>query len=200
MPSDTQHLDINGIDTGDYSDAQFSAGESQNLGLPFLLQSTGTSQATKVTYAPPEVEDDEFSMPLPQRIIHSLAAEELNVEELQERFAGLKKLSSWCPYESKIIFLLDLLDNIPRLRLSTEHLKLIMWVMEEAGCSNMPKFSWLRQVQQELRTVCAITLHQYCSSRGNYFEMLDIPQLIGQDFSNPLVAPHLVFYPEDSGN
>ncbi|KAG9082372.1 hypothetical protein FRC06_005104 [Ceratobasidium sp. 370] len=30
--------------------------------------------------------------------------------------------------------------------------------------------------------------------------MLDIPQLIGRDFSNPLIAPHLVFYPEDSGN
>ncbi|KAG9088636.1 hypothetical protein FS749_002010 [Ceratobasidium sp. UAMH 11750] len=200
MPSDTWHLDTNGINTSDYSDIQFSAGESENLGLPLLMRSMGVNQATEVTRTPPEVEDDEFSMPLPQRILRSLAAEELNVEELQTRFAGLKKLANWCPYESKIMFLLDLLDNIPRLRLSAEHLRLIMWVMEEAGCSDMPKFSRLRQVQQELRTVCAITSHQYRSSQGNFFEMLDIPQLIGRDFSNPLVAPHLVFYPEDSGN
>lgn len=78
------------------------------------------------------------------------------------------------------MFLLDLLDNIPRLRLSNEHLKLIMWVMEEAGCHDIPKYYKLRQIQQQLKAVCSIKSHQYQSSRGNFFEMIDVPQLIGR--------------------
>jgi hypothetical protein len=78
------------------------------------------------------------------------------------------------------MFLLDLLDNIPRLRLSTEHLKLIMWIMEEAGCPHIPTFSKLRTTQQQLQKVCSVQSHQYHSSQGNVFEMLDIPQLIGR--------------------
>lgn len=78
------------------------------------------------------------------------------------------------------MFLLDLLDNIPRLRLSTAHLKLIMWIMEEAGCSGMPTFYELRQTQKRLKVLCGIESHHYQSSRGNSFDMLDIPQLIGR--------------------
>ncbi|KAH7322029.1 hypothetical protein B0J17DRAFT_621410 [Rhizoctonia solani] len=96
------------------------------------------------------------------------------------------------------MFLLDMLDNIPQLCLSTGHLKLIMWVMEEAGCHDMPKFYELHQTQKLLKSLCGIEAHHYRSSQGNSFDMLDISQLIGRDLSNPIVAPHLVFYPEDS--
>ncbi|KAG9102119.1 hypothetical protein FS749_015702 [Ceratobasidium sp. UAMH 11750] len=98
------------------------------------------------------------------------------------------------------MFLLDLVDNIPRLRLSSEHLRLIIWVMKEAGCDDLPTLSQLRQTQQQLRNVCGVKSHQYCSSQGNFFDMLDIPQLVGRDCSNPLIAPHIDAYPEDSGN
>ncbi|KAG9120930.1 hypothetical protein FRC07_003332 [Ceratobasidium sp. 392] len=199
VPSDTSYLDINNIDKRDYSDVQFSAGESENLGLSFLLRSCAMDQATELDPDTLEAEEEEFPMPLPQRILRDLAAEELSVEALQERFFALKQSSSWGPHRTKIMLLLDLLDNIPRLRLSAEHLKLIMWVMEEAGCPNMPTFSALRETQKQLRKVCAIKSHQYRSSQGNVFEMLDIPELIGRDFSNPLIAPYVVKHPEDSG-
>ncbi|KDR77190.1 hypothetical protein GALMADRAFT_120313, partial [Galerina marginata CBS 339.88] len=37
--------------------------------------------------------------------------------------------SRWAPHGSKTMFFLDLLDNLPRLRLSDDHLQAIMWVM-----------------------------------------------------------------------
>ncbi|KAG8696148.1 hypothetical protein FRC09_008704 [Ceratobasidium sp. 395] len=199
----TQHLDLNNLYTGDYSDTRFSAGESEGPGLNLPPRIQPTSALLEIHTGPALPEDQEETeerFTLPERILRSLAQEELDAEALQERFSGFHLLSDWCPYKSKIMFLLDLLDSIPRLRLSSEHLKLIMWVMEEAGCNNMPKFSELRETQNQLRKACAITSHHYRSSQGNHFEMLDIPQLIGRDFSNPLLAPHLVYYPEDSGN
>ncbi|KAG9089456.1 hypothetical protein FS749_001316 [Ceratobasidium sp. UAMH 11750] len=186
--------DIDGFNTSDFSSVQFSAGEPDDSGNPFPLDSGDVAEATS------EVSDDEYAMPLPQRIIRSLAAEELNVEALQERFTGFQHITNWSPYGSKIMFLLDLIDNIPRLRLSTEHLRLIMWVMREAGCDSLPSLSQLRQTQHQLRNVCAVKSHQYRSSQGNFFDMLDIPQLVGRDYSNPLIAPHINPYPEDSGN
>ncbi|KDN33741.1 hypothetical protein RSAG8_13172, partial [Rhizoctonia solani AG-8 WAC10335] len=199
---DLQHLDNNGIDTNDYSGVDFSFGtvkggvqqlDWSQLGLSF-------SNGILETEMEPEMEEDEYAMPLPQRILEDLNEEDPDIELLQERFAELKAKGSFSPYKNKTIFLLDMLDNIPRHRLSTAHLKLIMWVMEEAGCHNMPTFYELRQTQKHLKALCGIEAHHYKSSRENSFDMLDIPQLVGRDVSNPIVAPHLVFYPEDSGD
>ncbi|KAG9084716.1 hypothetical protein FRC06_003924 [Ceratobasidium sp. 370] len=202
MLSTTEYLDLNYIDTGDYSNARFSAGESEApINLPsFWCSEPSTASHTTGTSEQFPPEEEEYFTPLPQRVLQTLAEEELHAEEIQERFQRFKRQSEWSPYETKIMFLLDLLDNCPRLRLSSEHLKLIIWVMKEAGCPNMPTFDWLRAMQKQLRKSTAITSHQYHSSQGNLFEMLDVPQLIGRDFSNPLLAPHIVRYPEDSGN
>ncbi|CAE6444763.1 unnamed protein product [Rhizoctonia solani] len=198
VSNDLRHLDINGLDTNNWDDVQFSAGVPDSPPLGSQLDSE--LPAFDIFEPDSDPEDNEFAMPLPQRIIDSLNQSAINLELLQAQFHNLNSTSNWAPYESKIMFLLDLLDNIPRLRLSTEHLKLIMWVMEEAGCHNIPTFNKLRSTQQQLRNICSVQSHQYQSSKGNVFDMLDIPQLIGRDLSNPIVAPHLVFYPEDSGN
>ncbi|KAJ7115666.1 hypothetical protein C8R44DRAFT_880092 [Mycena epipterygia] len=44
--------------------------------------------------------------------------------------------SEWLPHGSKTMFMLDLLDNLPRLRLSDDQLKSIIWVMRECGTPN----------------------------------------------------------------
>ncbi|CAE6515143.1 unnamed protein product [Rhizoctonia solani] len=202
VSGDLQHLDVNGIDTNDYLGVNFSLGTIDNgiRHLDWSRLGTSFSNGIRELDLEQEVEDDEFAMPLPQRVLQDLNEEDPDIESLQERFAELKAKSSFSPYTNKTMFLLDMLDNIPRLRLSTGHLKLIMWVMEEAGCHDMPKFYELRQTQKRLKEFCGIEAHHYRSSRGNSFHMLDIPQLIGRDLSNPIVAPHLVFYPEDSGD
>ncbi|KAG9107834.1 hypothetical protein FRC07_008574, partial [Ceratobasidium sp. 392] len=187
------YQDINGFRIGDYSDVEFSAGGTVDDGN-LLYADNNPATAT------PEDSDDEYSMPLPQRIIRSLAADELNANTLKEKFKGFQHITNWSPHGSKMMFLLDLLDNIPRLRLSTEHLQLIVWVMKEAGCDDLPTISQLCETQERLRKTCAIKSHEYHSSQGNFFTMLDVPQIIGRDYSNPVVASHINIYPEDSEN
>ena len=44
-----------------------------------------------------------------------------------------EKDGAWQPYTLKTMFMVDLLDRLPRLCLSDDHLKLILWVMKNCG-------------------------------------------------------------------
>ncbi|KAJ7796773.1 hypothetical protein B0H14DRAFT_3093282 [Mycena olivaceomarginata] len=81
------------------------------------------------------------------------------------------------------MFMLDLLDNLPRLRLSDDHLKAIIWVMKECGTPNVPSFYALRKMQAKL-------------TRANQFYMNHPNDLIRLDFANPLVRKFIHVYPE----
>ena len=67
------------------------------------------------------------------------------------------------------MFLLDLLDNLPRLRLSDEHLKMIIWVMKEAGTPEVPSFAALRAKQTELTKTLHIQTKRHVSPMGTVF-------------------------------
>ncbi|KAH7316379.1 hypothetical protein B0J17DRAFT_634134 [Rhizoctonia solani] len=182
ISNDLQHLDVNGIDISNFSEVNFSLGTIDKgiQRLDWFCLNSSFSNGILKSHPEQEVEYDEYAMPLPQRILQDLDEENPDIESLQERFAELKAKSSFLPYSHKTMFLLDMLDNIPRLRLSTGHLKLIMWIMEEVGCQDMPKFYKLQQTQKQLKNLCGIEVHHYRSSQGNLFDMLDIPQLIGR--------------------
>ncbi|KAJ7820820.1 hypothetical protein B0H14DRAFT_3089221 [Mycena olivaceomarginata] len=92
------------------------------------------------------------------------------------------------------MFMLDLLDNLPRLWLSDDHLKAIIWVMKECGTPNVP-----RKLTQDV----GLRPRHHTSALDNQFYMNhpnDLLRLVGsvicQDFSNPLVREYLHFYPE----
>lgn len=69
------------------------------------------------------------------------------------------------------MFMLDLLDNLPRLRLSDDHLKTIMWVMKECGTPDVPSFSALRKLQATLTREIGLLSQHHTSSLGNEFYM-----------------------------
>ncbi|KAJ7803462.1 hypothetical protein B0H14DRAFT_3091985 [Mycena olivaceomarginata] len=69
------------------------------------------------------------------------------------------------------MFMLDLLDNLPRLRLSDDHLKSIIWVMRECKTPDVPSFSALRKKQEFLTREIGIKSEQHTSSLGNHFYM-----------------------------
>jgi hypothetical protein len=69
------------------------------------------------------------------------------------------------------MFMLDLLDNLPRLRLSDDHLKSIIWVMRECRTPNVPSFSALRKKQESLTRTAGIPSQHHTSSLGNHFYM-----------------------------
>jgi hypothetical protein len=65
------------------------------------------------------------------------------------------------------MFMLDLLDNLPRLRLSDDQLKTIIWVMRECKTPDVPSFSALRKKQAELtKNVNIKTTHHVSAGHG----------------------------------
>ncbi|KAJ7443273.1 hypothetical protein FB451DRAFT_1190179 [Mycena latifolia] len=74
--------------------------------------------------------------------------------------------NSWAPHGSKPI---NLLDSLPRLRLSDDHLKAIIWVMKECGTPNVPSFYALRKMQARLTRAVGLKPKHHTSALNNQF-------------------------------
>jgi hypothetical protein len=115
--------------------------------------------------------------------------EELEIHNNQETVLDVDECDpAWAPHGSKTVrvlyiifiillnsfikmFMLDLLDNLPRLRLSDDHLKTIIWVMQECGTPNVPSFAALRKMQAKLSREVGLSSVHHTSSLGNHFYM-----------------------------
>ncbi|KAH6868945.1 hypothetical protein BKA70DRAFT_1491597 [Coprinopsis sp. MPI-PUGE-AT-0042] len=127
--------------------------------------------------------------------LQSLGIEESD-DEFEYSMEETLRSTEWSPYGSKTMCMLDMLDRMPRLRLSRDHLKAIIWVMRECGTPNVPTFSALRKVQETLRNDLGLAPKHHTSSLGNHFYMNHPSKLFALDFSNPFVRKDMVFYPE----
>ncbi|THV03142.1 hypothetical protein K435DRAFT_652024 [Dendrothele bispora CBS 962.96] len=104
----------------------------------------------------------------------------------------------YSPYPNRLMMLLDIIDNMPRLRLLTNHFKIILWLLENAGVKNVPSKDVFRKMQKELRNMCGSEPMECTSSVGNHFYMNDPRESIKRQFANPQVAPHINLYPEET--
>ncbi|ESK89680.1 hypothetical protein Moror_8586 [Moniliophthora roreri MCA 2997] len=103
---------------------------------------------------------------------------------------------NWVLHGSKTVFMLDLLDNLPRLQFSDDTIKAIIWVMKECGTPNVPTFTAFHMLQQKLDCSIGLTPEHHTSSLGNYFYVLHPAKLFALDWANPLVCPHINPFPE----
>ncbi|KAJ3559426.1 hypothetical protein NM688_g352 [Phlebia brevispora] len=97
----------------------------------------------------------------------------------------------WEPYHSKTMFMIDLLDSLPRLRLSDDHLKTILWVMKECGTPDVPSFTALRKVQKQLTDELDLQPIRHTSALGNEFYANCPARMLRLDWANPLVRPYI---------
>jgi hypothetical protein len=83
----------------------------------------------------------------------------------------------WFPYANRTLFFLDLLDNMPHLRLSDDHMRAILWVMKECGTPNVPSFYALRKLQENLQHNF-IKPKRHISSQGTEFFAINPVDLV----------------------
>ncbi|KAJ3978496.1 hypothetical protein F5890DRAFT_1397533, partial [Lentinula detonsa] len=95
-------------------------------------------------------------------------------------------------------FLLDVLDNLPRLRLSSNHLKMILWIMWNSDPKDVPSYKALRDEQAKLRNLCGIPSIQYKSEQGDIYYLNDVVNMMKKNFENPETAQHIMYHPEDT--
>ena len=76
------------------------------------------------------------------------------------------------------MFVLDLLDNLPRLRLSTDHFKVFLWALQELGVRNVPSLNKFRAKQAELNKGCNIHTDPKRSPQGDVFYQKRVADLI----------------------
>ncbi|KAJ6623228.1 hypothetical protein B0H10DRAFT_1786753 [Mycena sp. CBHHK59/15] len=110
--------------------------------------------------------------------------------------ATIPSASEWFPYPTKMIFLLDILDNLPRLRISNSLMRVILWILKEAQCKNVPSFDHLRRIQKQIRSDSGIPSIPCKSPLGNVFFMNDPRAIIAQDWANPTTRKLIHVYPE----
>ena len=80
------------------------------------------------------------------------------------------------------MLLLDVLDNLPHLRLSDDHMRSVLWILKELDVPNTPSFYRLRETQKQLAEDVDIQPREHISALGAKFHAVapeDLLALVG---------------------
>lgn len=70
--------------------------------------------------------------------------------------------------------LLDIVDNLPRLRLSSNQFRVILWLLKQCKVQQVPSLDSFRKMQVAIRSNCGSDPVHHTSSLGNIFYVNDV--------------------------
>jgi hypothetical protein len=82
------------------------------------------------------------------------------------------------------------MDNLPRLRLSSAQLKLILWLLKSLNVSEVPSYHTFRKMQARIRQICTSEPVSCKSSLGNAFSVNDPRDSVAMVSSLQILSEH----------
>lgn len=76
--------------------------------------------------------------------------------------------------------LLDIIDNLPRLRLSSSQLQIIMWLLQQCRVQDVPSFKAFRKMQEGFRDTVGSKPTPHTSSLENLFYVNDVRDAVAR--------------------
>jgi hypothetical protein len=74
--------------------------------------------------------------------------------------------------------LLDILDNLPWLCISSNQLKMVLWLLKQCKVAGVPLYSRFRKLQDHLCGLCRSKPQDYISGMGNRLFVNDVQESI----------------------
>lgn len=104
--------------------------------------------------------------------------------------------SRYYPYDSKVMAYLDILDNFPRHKVSSQIMGFVITMLSDCGVQGVPSLKALRNKQKELVDRHGIHQHRFEYPGDKELFVNDPRDIIAADWENPKVRPHMQLYPE----
>ncbi|KAJ3967593.1 hypothetical protein EV361DRAFT_973116 [Lentinula raphanica] len=92
----------------------------------------------------------------------------------------------YSPYPNKLMMLLDIMDNLPRLRMSSAYFKLMLWLLTESGVMNIPTYYAFRKMQSSLQASFGNNPRLFKSALGNHFYVNNPCEAIKRETARPI--------------
>ncbi|KAK7448124.1 hypothetical protein VKT23_013883 [Stygiomarasmius scandens] len=140
--------------------------------------------------------EQEDSEQLMREMMENAANQDYVVNQILNGISMIAPDAEWFPWESKTMFILDVLDTMPRMRISDNLMKMIIWAFRECGVTNTPSFYALRKTQANLRQNQGVPSIECKSVQGKIFYINDLRTIIAHDWANPSIRKHIHVYPE----
>ncbi|KAH8980192.1 hypothetical protein EDB92DRAFT_1772723, partial [Lactarius akahatsu] len=101
------------------------------------------------------------------------------------------------PWPSFEFYLTDMLFSSPRLRFSEQQKKAMLNWASQLGTRNVPSLYALSQFQERIKDIVGNSVTAVTSGAGDKLYIRDIPQMIAEDYANPITRFAIWDYPID---